>query len=309
MTQQGQEEYIWAMRTSAFRETDDDSWKSRYLPKTSTSLEKKSKMFESTTVIDQQTQVLASLVPDEVIEKVTDYSHRHYEGAMLFGDVSGFTELCEKYTKTGVSAPSRITNVLNKYLGSMVQEVMSHRGDVLKFSGDAFIAMFKVTDSDTMRDVVQAALNCAILIQKNYGFFQTDVGVIVRVKLALSCGLNTFAVIGDEANSHYVVVGKPVWDVKAAESISTAGDIIVAPTAWHYINNNEYLFEEMPDQIHYKVIGTGPNWRNIIKSSKSQKNDQDETNFDENEDDNSENDSVAGFDIDEFACKVLVSKQ
>lgn len=94
----------------------------------------------------------------------------------------GFTELCEKYTKTGVSGPSRMTQVLNKYLGSMVQEVMAHNGDVLKFSGDAFLAIFKVTETESMRDVVHEALDCALVIQKNYGSYLTDVGVVIRGK-------------------------------------------------------------------------------------------------------------------------------
>lgn len=92
----------------------------------------------------------------------------------------GFTELCEKYTKTGVSGPSRMTQVLNKYLGSMVQEVLSHNGDVLKFSGDAFLAMYKITESETIRDCVHEALDSALVIQKNYGSYLTDVGVVIR---------------------------------------------------------------------------------------------------------------------------------
>jgi hypothetical protein len=73
-----------------------------------------------------------------------------------------------------------MTQVLNKYLGSMVQEVMSHSGDVLKFSGDAFLAIFKSSESETMRDAVHEALDCALIIQKNYGSYLTDVGVIIR---------------------------------------------------------------------------------------------------------------------------------
>jgi hypothetical protein len=190
----GQEEYIWAMRTSAYRESDSELWKDRRSV-SRTQFPPKSKSLVDSSIGDRQTKVMASLVPDEVIYNVDDYSHRQYDACFLFGDVSGndikdpvllystssgFTELCEKYTKTGISGPSRMTQVLNKYLGSMVQEVLGHNGDVLKFSGDAFLAMFKQTESDTMCDVVHEAMDSALVIQKNYGSYLTDVGVVIR---------------------------------------------------------------------------------------------------------------------------------
>lgn len=70
-----------------------------------------------------------------------------------------------------------------------------------------------------------------------------------------------FSLIGDEKTSHYVVVGQPIWDVKAAEHKSSAGEIIVSHTAWNYINPSEYIFELMNDGLHIKVLGLGASWR------------------------------------------------
>lgn len=96
--------------------------------------------------------------------------------------IAGFTDLCEKYNKSGKGGPSRLTQVLNSYIGAMVQEIMSHGGDVLEFSGDAFIALWKVTDHVSMRDAVHEAIDCSLVIQKTYGTYQTDVDVVVRGK-------------------------------------------------------------------------------------------------------------------------------
>lgn len=62
----------------------------------------------------------------------------------------------------------------------MVQEVMSHSGDVLKFSGDAFLAMWKSGANDSMQDAVHEALDTALVIQKTYGIHETDVGVFLK---------------------------------------------------------------------------------------------------------------------------------
>lgn len=115
----------------------------------------------------------------------------------------------------------------------------------------------------------------------------------------------TFALIGNTTTSHYVVVGKPIWDVKAAENISSAGDIVVAPAAWHYVNTNEYLFTEMSDNVHIKLLGIGPNWRSVQKNVRQSKVSE------QNEDNVSEISDLSGSDNlsettqeggDEFSC-------
>lgn len=62
----------------------------------------------------------------------------------------------------------------------MVQEILSHRGDVLKFSGDAFIVMWKLQEGMVMRDIAIEAMQTACIIQKHFGTYETDVGVILK---------------------------------------------------------------------------------------------------------------------------------
>lgn len=73
-----------------------------------------------------------------------------------------------------------MTETLNTYIGAMVQEILSHNGDVLKFSGDAFIAMWKLQEGMIMRDIAIEAIQTACVIQKHFGTFETDVGVTLR---------------------------------------------------------------------------------------------------------------------------------
>lgn len=86
------------------------------------------------------------------------------------------------YNKTGKGGPSRLTTVLNSYIGSMVQEIISHYGDVLKFSGDAFLAMWKAGVNNSLQDIIHEALDSAIIIQKSFGTYETDVGIFLRGK-------------------------------------------------------------------------------------------------------------------------------
>lgn len=62
----------------------------------------------------------------------------------------------------------------------MVQEILTHKGDILNFSGDAFLSMWKISSSLNMQDVVHTAIDCGLFIQKNYGTYLTDVGVVLK---------------------------------------------------------------------------------------------------------------------------------
>lgn len=108
-----------------------------------------------------------------------------------------------------------------------MQEILSHGGDILKFSGDAFLVQFKVTSAVSLSDATHRAIDTAIIIQKSFGVYETEVGVTLRVKIAIAAGEVCFALIGTEDFSHYVTIGQPVWKVKIAERIADAGDIIV----------------------------------------------------------------------------------
>ncbi|KAJ8924439.1 hypothetical protein NQ315_007236 [Exocentrus adspersus] len=275
------DDVVWQMTSDIIKEDDSEWKKRRAVPlvdlKDSNGPGSKTSYF---TMYDEgHTRILASLVPDEIIYNIGDYSKRDFDGCLLFGDVSGkveatsanfllpslpgFTDLCEKYNKSGKGGPSRLTQVLNNYIGAMVQEILSHGGDVLKFSGDAFIALWKVTDQLSMRDAVHEAIDCSLVIQKTYGTYQTDVDVVVRVKLAVASGHLVFSLVGNEESSHYLMTGDPIYAIKAAEHKASAGEIVITARVSRHISANEYLINVLPDGLHAKVLGVGPNWRNM----------------------------------------------
>lgn len=50
------------------------------------------------------------------------------------------------------------------------------------------------------------------------------------------------------------MVGEPVMEIKEAENLSKAGEIIVTSRVWHHISVNEYLIDLLPDGVHAKVF-------------------------------------------------------
>ena len=133
----------------------------------------------------EKIKIMGSMLPDELLHHAGDYEPRHFEAVVLFADISGFTDLSDKYQRFDNGA-SKLTIVLNFYLGSMVQEILSHGGDIIKYSGDAFLATFKVNNDISIQEATQKAIETAIVIQKNCRNYRTDVGVVLNGKKTIS---------------------------------------------------------------------------------------------------------------------------
>src|SRR5262249_48982747 len=108
----------------------------------------------------------------------------------LFADVSGFTTLSESLCNLGPEGIEELSSQLNKFVGQIVKLTARAGGDVLKFAGDAMIAMWttvdhagkQITEKDpkTGRDaplelttILQRAIQCALDMQlrlSNYKF-------------------------------------------------------------------------------------------------------------------------------------------
>jgi class 3 adenylate cyclase len=203
-------------------------------------------------VNDEQSKIMASMLPDEVLTH-SNYEPRNFEGVLFFADISGFTEVSEKYQSIPNGA-SKMSQVVNFYIGTMVQEILSHGGDVIKYSGDAYIAIFKVTPELSYQEVVSNTLDTAILIQKNCRNYRTDVGVFFNVKIAIAVGLVHFSAIGNEHSSHYVLVGEPLWKVKSLEKLTNPGEILITQKTWNYAQKELYSQEYQSDRKCHKLI-------------------------------------------------------
>ncbi|CAA9994576.1 unnamed protein product [Nesidiocoris tenuis] len=192
----------------------------------------------------KQVAAVGTFLPNELIDLV--YSGRRYTtliGANMIADISGFTTLCETYAKFGTEGAFRLTAMLNSYIGAMVDLIYTFNGDLLKFAGDAFIAVWHCRLNEFLSHKVHEAISCAMHIQYSLGRYLTDVGVMLKVKIAISAGNFVFSLAGDEVNSSYIIYGYPVLEAKKAEGMAESGDTIVAPSAWNFVSPRDYSFE------------------------------------------------------------------
>ena len=101
------------------------------------------------------TELLASYVPKLIQNRVAiDPSPietpvaEEMQAAILFADISGFTVLTEQLAERGPVGVETLARILNEYFGQLIDIIHDYGGDVVKFAGDAVIAIWPVVPND-----------------------------------------------------------------------------------------------------------------------------------------------------------------
>ncbi|XP_034836229.1 adenylate cyclase type 10-like isoform X1 [Maniola hyperantus] len=216
----------------------------------------------------KQTLVLATLVPDEILlmENFQTVETKRFVGVLLMADVSGYTALSERYNNTGKGGTYRLTVTLNTYLGSLIEVIYSHGGDIIKFAGDAFLALWKTDKRTFLCHTIHTAIACALIIQHSFGSYETDVKVNLKVKLAISAGNLIFSPIGSGIDMNYIITGLPVIEAKIAESLCDSGEVKLTPTAWGHCYSRNYDHVISDDgHVTIKAILYDPREKDVSK--------------------------------------------
>src|SRR5215217_9764378 len=97
------------------------------------------------------TQLLASYVPKLIQNRVAINPSpidapvaEEMQAAILFADISGFTILTEHLAERGPTGVETLARILNEYFGQLIDIIHDFGGDVVKFAGDAVIAVWPI---------------------------------------------------------------------------------------------------------------------------------------------------------------------
>jgi class 3 adenylate cyclase/tetratricopeptide (TPR) repeat protein len=200
------------------------------------------------------TELLASYVPRLIQNRIaTDPSPieapiaEDFQAAILFADISGFTFLTERLAEKGPTGVETLASVLNEYFGRIIDIIHAYGGDVVKFAGDAVIAVWPIeSESGTTDPVSQAspwqwtmrAAECALEIHESLTNYKAE-GAHLYLKLAISTGNITSAHVGGVFNRwEFLLTGVPLVELGIANNLAKAGEILITPSAWKLIRND-----------------------------------------------------------------------
>ncbi|MFK7958421.1 MAG: adenylate/guanylate cyclase domain-containing protein [Lysobacterales bacterium] len=149
---------------------------------------------------------------------------------VMFADISGFTALTEQLTHQQGNGAEHLTRILNAYFTPLIELVHRHGGDVLKFAGDALIAIWQL-DEDTDDHSLPAwrASHCGLEIQRVLSNHEVE-GVALTLRVAVGTGEMTVAHLGGELNRwEFIISGKPLDEVGRVSDQIAPGDVGICP--------------------------------------------------------------------------------
>jgi class 3 adenylate cyclase len=178
------------------------------------------------------------------------YASKH-DSALLFVDISGFTQL------STLLDPESLSRAINNYFQLIVNEVTQHHGDIIKFAGDALYAEWKVSSNRAitsksiesnvrmnLEDCVTAAAICGAKLVKNYcrhpiKTSTANPGVASQLAgkgltLNVHCGISVGELVSvhfgdDKIRRENVVLGKAINDVSDAAMHAGLGEVAACP--------------------------------------------------------------------------------
>ena len=187
---------------------------------------------------------LTSYVPRLVVHRhftdpapITAPTVETFPAAVLFADISGFTLLTEQLAQRGPVGAEEMAGLLNAYFGQLIDLITAHGGEVVKFAGDALLALWPARDEDLPK-VTHRTAQCGLAIQSRLNNYEAADGVRLALKVGIGTGkISTKHVGGMHNHWEFLVAGAPLFQMGVAEKQAQSGDVVLSAEAralWIY---------------------------------------------------------------------------
>lgn len=151
-------------------------------------------------------------------------------GAVMLADIAGFTPLAESLAAQGARGAEELTRLLNVVLGAVADRIARDGGEVIKFAGDALLAVW--TDAP-LEDAVARAAACGLAL---HGVTAEAAGRAgVELSLSVGVGAGDFQVMvlaGSAERWEHLPLGDPLTQVAVASRVARAGETVLSGEAW-----------------------------------------------------------------------------
>jgi class 3 adenylate cyclase/tetratricopeptide (TPR) repeat protein len=191
-------------------------------------------------------EIYARYLPELIIEKIISAeadaddaraSVEQFSCAVMFADISGFTSLTEKLAAAGEEGTEQLTSALNAYFNPLITLVRDHGGDVVKFAGDALIAIWRErSGADDLANAAWRAAQCGLQIQRDLQGHQVE-GSALTLRVAIGAGQVAIAHVGGQLNRwEFIISGKPLDQVGVVSDHIEPGQIGLSPQVLNLVS-------------------------------------------------------------------------
>jgi class 3 adenylate cyclase len=178
-------------------------------------------------------QNLVSYVPTVLARRLVDHPEpleapfaERFQAAVLFADITGFTALTEQLASQGPDGAEAISRILNDYFSQLIETIHIYGGDVVKFAGDALLAIWKDAEPN---ELALHAASCALTIQQKLHNYSPAEGVSLTLRIGLGQGELAAAHVGGMMRRwEFVITGDPVTQASLSELKAEPGQVVVS---------------------------------------------------------------------------------
>ncbi len=102
--------------------------------------------------------MIRRMVPEFILRKdrAGDYAGK-FKAWVMHGDLRDFSLLSSSLMKEGSRKVEQLSDIINSVFSPALETILKHGGFVSRFAGDAFIAIFPISDDDTALNCISAA--------------------------------------------------------------------------------------------------------------------------------------------------------
>ena len=175
---------------------------------------------------------LAAYVPPLVLENPAPSAEARataFEGAVLLTDIAGFTTLTERMDTAGPKGVEELSRLLNAYFTDLIELIEAHGGLVMKFAGDALVAVWPGA-ADTLAGTAHRAAQCALFIQRKMHARHVAEDVTLAMRVSLGAGEIRHDVLGGVGERWASrLAGPAMSDARAVIARAQPGEVALAP--------------------------------------------------------------------------------
>lgn len=169
------------------------------------------------------------------VQATKDIPLETYPAAVLFADTSGFTAFTERLAIRGPAGAEELTTILNNHFGQLITLLRAHGGDVVKFAGDALIAVWPSSD-EGLDTAILAAARAGLEIQKLLSR-GSAVGLYLAMRLAITGGSLTAGLFGKAPHGRpeLLLAGEALEQLSPFTGSVRPGEVALSMPAWERV--------------------------------------------------------------------------
>ena len=221
---------------------------------------------------EQAKRMLGKKVSPAVMEYLLAHSKedlvasREVEATIFFSDIRSFTTISEK-----IGSPDRLIHMLNAYMTPMVENIVSHKGTIDKFIGDAIMAYWNapVKVGNHADQAVKSAIEQIDMLVDINKIITPEYDVEIAIGIGVHTGVVTAGDMGSEGRSDYTIIGDNVNLASRLEGLTKQyGAQVLISHATFIALKNEYKTRSI-DLVEVKGKSEAVEIHEVICSNKT----------------------------------------